>query len=113
MSSELRLKDGSYVRNVPGTGDQRPQGRNVSWKKHYVRSGERQWPRNCCISNCKERADGGGHVHVKGHRSGVYIVPMCDKKHNTAQNMEWLRVKQGTAALRVDNVDENGWCVIV
>ena len=66
--------------------------------------------------NCMERADGGGHVQVEGRPYGVYIVPMCDRRHNTAQNMQWLPVVQGTVAMYIDNVanEENGsWCVIV
>lgn len=65
-----------------------------------------------------ERADGGAHVNIQGRR-GAYIVPMCDRLHNTAQNMEWLPVRQGTIALYVDNhveqapiEDNSSLCVI-
>ena len=116
-SNDLWLSEYTRVRNVSGTGGQRPRGRSVTWKQYYLRSGERQWPYYCCIMNCMESADGGGHVHVEGRRrNAVYIVPMCDRRHNNAQNMQWLPVVHGTVAMPVDNVaiDENdSWCVIV
>ena len=115
MSYDLRLVEGTRVRNVSGTGVQRPRGRSVTWKQYYLRSGERQWPYYCSIMDCMERADGAGHVHVEECRNAVYIVPMCDRRHNTAQNMQWLPVVHGTVAVFVDDaaIDENGsWCVI-
>ena len=111
-SSVLHLRRGTCVKNVSGTGDKKPPGRSVTWKQHYLKNGGQQWPHYCCIIGCMERADGAGHVHIEGQsRGAVYIVPMCDKRHNTAQNNEWLLVKQDTLALRVESEDENSWCV--
>ena len=118
MSNDLWLSGGIFVRNVSGTGGQRPRGCSHTWKQLYLRSGERQWPYNCCIMDCMERADGGGHVLVEGQRRDVvYIVPMCNRRHNTAQNLEWLPVVHGTVAMPADNADstvdeDSSWCVI-
>ena len=95
-------------------GDLRPRGRTLWSKEMYLWNNECQWPYNCYIMDCMERADGGGHVHVEGQRrNAVYIVPMCDRTHNTAKNKEWLPVKQGTKAMLIKVIDENAWCVIV
>ncbi|XP_028414962.1 uncharacterized protein LOC114538038 [Dendronephthya gigantea] len=118
--SEFYLEDGNWVKNISGSGDERPRGsRFKTWKQFYIGHNGRTWPRYCCIDQCMERADGGGHVNIQGRR-GAFIVPMCDRLHNTAQNMEWLPVREGTIALHVDNhveeapiiEDNSNWCAI-
>ncbi|XP_028415002.1 uncharacterized protein LOC114538080 [Dendronephthya gigantea] len=125
---DLSLKSGTQVKNVSGTGNDKPSGRHHStWKQAYVGNDERQWPSKCRVKNCNEPANGGGHVRVQGKRD-VYIVPMCDKKHNTAHVNDWLPVKQGTVAQPVGQREHSGgrqsqsetpvnenesWCVIM
>ena len=110
-SGDLYLNYDDVVQNVPGTGNKKPPGRSDTWKQYYLRNGQRYWPGSCCIRDCTEPADGAGHVRVEGRR-GVYIVPMCDRRHNTAQNVSWLHVKEGTTAMPVEMEEERGRCVI-
>ena len=101
---QISLRSGIRVKNVSGTGDDKPQEFGT-WKKFYTEGGGLEWPRLCRVKGCQKPADGGGHVVVEFKDSDVYIVPMCGKEHNTAQNMDWLPIKQNTVALRVDEED--------
>jgi hypothetical protein len=97
------LKTGDYLQNVEGTGNDKPDG-GGSWKKMY--EDVHEWPTKCRIRYCEEPANGGGHVTVRGKGRNVYIVPMCDRKHNTAQNDEWLPAKKSTIALLIHEEKE-------
>jgi hypothetical protein len=129
-SDVLSLEPGDQVKNVEGTGSQRPLG-GGSWKKKYLEDVP-NWPERCCIKDCTEPADGSGHVYIKSKGYNVYIIPMCDRKHNTAHNKDWLYVENDTKALLInretrvpvssdnethDLDNDNGflpwWCVIV
>ena len=95
--STLRLKSGDPIKNVKGTGKEKPKG-GGTWKQKYIEDGDK-WPPRCRIRFCDNPADGGGHVYVNGQPGNVYIVPMCNTVHNTAQNMDWLPAKHSTIAL--------------
>lgn len=47
-----------------------------SWKAHWIRCTGKEWPSQCCVSGCTERAEVGAHV-INPDVSGEYIVPAC------------------------------------
>ena len=95
------------VKNIRGTNICHPRGRKRrTWKQFWLHYSDREWPSTCRVSYCTKTAKGGGHVR-KEKNCGVFIVPMCEQ-HNNAENEDWLSVKKGTTAVRVDEGDTSG-----
>ena len=66
------------IANVVGSSSDKPNkfGYN-SWKKVWLASTGRSWPRLCAYSDCKNIPTLGGHVYMKGERQMPFIVPIC------------------------------------
>lgn len=47
-----------------------------SWKEHWVRNSQPQWPLRCSVSNCINHAEVGAHV-INSDVNGEWIVPLC------------------------------------
>ena len=99
--------------NVVGSSIDKPP-RGASWKKFWEIETNEKWPKKCCICSAdfEEVRSVGGHVYVKGRRTGKdqFIVPICVGCNNNRKidyhilqpkRTEWATIKEETiAALR-------------
>jgi hypothetical protein len=102
----ILLTEKDQVKNIEGTHACVPKGFKT-WKRYWIHETGRDWPKKCRISGCSELAIGGGHVHIHGHSTEVYIIPMCNTCNNP-QNMAWMTVKTRTEAVNVEKADTSG-----
>jgi hypothetical protein len=102
----ILLTEKNQVQNIEGTHACAPKG-SKTWKRYWMHETGREWPKKCRISGCSELAIGGGHVHIYGHATEVYIIPMCNSCNN-AQNKSWMTVKTRTEAVKVEKADTSG-----
>lgn len=47
-----------------------------SWQEHWINFSKNSWPRECSISNCKNKATLGAHV-INSSIKGERIIPTC------------------------------------
>ncbi len=100
------LTENDQVRNIEGTHACAPRGSN-SWKQYWLQKTRRVWPQRCRIFGCTNSAYGGGHVHINGYSTEVYIIPMCNPCNNP-QNNGWMKVNKGALAVKVEEADTSG-----
>jgi len=80
--------------NKSGTG-YRETCRCGSWKNHWLRySGSSIWPYYCCVSNCLNKAEDGGHA-INTYQPGEWIIPLC-KEHNNPYFLSMYSIKPNT-----------------
>jgi hypothetical protein len=72
----VKLGTSDDVTNVIGTGCDRVGG---SMKQYWMKTTGIEWPSDCRIKKCENRATVGAHVHIKGLRKkySCYILPTC------------------------------------
>jgi len=82
--------------NVEGSGDEVPSD-GGAWKEFYKKRNNGNWPRNCCVYGCREKATVGAHVRrLDGIQwSEEYIAPMC-YRDNHHENDDPMILKPGT-----------------
>ena len=70
------------VKNIHGSGDNRPPRDYKSWKEWWEDQKGRKFSTCACIY-CKEKATDGGHViMVDSDDHSWYIVPLCAHHNN-------------------------------
>lgn len=97
-----------FIRNIKGTLRCSALGYS-SWKQLYI-GHVGYWPQYCCVYDCDNNSYGGAHVRVKTNLlwyNGVFIVPMCTF-HNNSHNEDWLKVKDDTVAVLVNERETSG-----
>jgi|LSQX01.3.fsa_nt_gb hypothetical protein len=74
----LKRNTGIWVRNVPGTKDERCKC--GSWKAHWIKFSGEYWPSQCSVKGCDRTDLVGAHVRkIPLSQDEIYIVPMCNK----------------------------------
>ena len=101
------LTEEDRVENIEGTRACAPRGFNNSWKQYWKDNTGKDWPPKCPIFRCTNSPCCGGHVHIDGHSTKVYIIPMCNSCNNP-QNKAWMMVKTRTEAVDVEKADTSG-----
>jgi hypothetical protein len=47
-----------------------------SWKDHWINYSGQEWPNNCSVDGCQEKAEVGAHIWNPGVK-GEYVAPSC------------------------------------
>jgi hypothetical protein len=101
------LTEEDRVKNIEGTRACAPRGFNNSWKQYWLKKTGLVWPDTCQIFRCTNSARCGGHVHINGCSTEVYIIPLCNSC-NHPKKKAWKKVNQGTEAVLVEEANTSG-----
>jgi hypothetical protein len=75
-----------------------------SWKDHWCKFSGKDWPRECSVEGCKNKAEVGGHLWKPSSGDDVIIVPLCKECNNSA-NKDTMTLKQGTTKVSANTVE--------
>lgn len=70
-----------YVRNLHGTGDNKPPSGFSSWKDYWEFVTGRPFGKCSCVT-CAKMAEVGGHVIKDSGSKEWYITPLCTRHNN-------------------------------
>ena len=62
-----------------------------SWKDYWKANSKIEWPNKCCIKDCNQKAEDGGHV-IDCDSNEKYILPIC-KIHNNCSFVDEFEIK--------------------
>lgn len=70
-------------KNKGKTGE-RPSCGCGSWKKHWLKFSDEEWPEQCSIDGCTQPAEVGAHIVRVGNDTpdDEYIAPTCSGHNN-------------------------------
>ena len=102
----FKFPSGKEVKNIEGTKVCEPIGYD-SWKQFYTEGKRLEWPEECRICYCTNKAEHGAHVRIKYKPAEVLIIPMCSEDNNPS-NREWMTVNAKTNAVYVGKRDTSG-----